>query len=109
MTNFQVDEMALRFEQSEEALYNFFVDDYLSSLLDMDAKERPDYLDKYKQLVAHLQLCRFVIEKYFQEINSRLTYNRNQEQQNYIKALRRYIVDLGGDPNVCSYIKPTDL
>ena len=109
MTNLQVDEMAIRFQLSEEAIYNFFVDDYLDALLEMEGKEKADYLDKYKQLVAHIQLCRFTIEKYFQEINSRQSYNRNQEQQHYINSLRKYIVDLGGDPTVCSYIKPTDL
>jgi hypothetical protein len=109
MTNFQIDEMAIRFQQSEEALYNFFVNDYKSTIEDMPTNEQRDYWDKYHQLVGHLEFCRYMIERYYEEINSRLTYNRNLEQQNYIKALRKYIIDLGGDPTNCSYILSSEL
>lgn len=109
MTNFQIDEFAMRFEESEDALYCFFVDDYRSTILDMPTNEQADYWDKFQQLTAHLQLCRYIIHKYYDEINSRVSYARNNEHQDYIKKLRRYIEILGGDPTNCSYIKNSDL
>lgn len=109
MTNFQIDELAMRFEESEDALYSFFVDDYRKDIYQMPEKEQGIYLDKFQQLTAHLQLTRYIIHKYFDEINSRVSYARNNEQQEYIKILRRYIEILGGNPTNCSYTKFTDL
>jgi hypothetical protein len=109
MTNFQIDEMALRFEESEDALYSYFVDEYRKDIYDMPEKEQAVYWDKFQELTKHLQLTRYIIHKYYDEINSRVSYVRNNEQNQYIKTLRKYIEILGGDPTNCSYIKSSDL
>lgn len=109
MTNLQIDELALRFDQSEEALFSFFVDDYKNSIDSVPDYMQNDFKDKYLQLVNHLNLTRDIIETYYDEIHCRMPYKKKLETESYILCLRKYIQILGGDPTNCSYIRREEL
>ena len=102
-------ELANRFDNSEDALENFVLAIMRKDIWELDLEDQPAEWDKYRQLMAHLELCRFVIEMFYNEAIERVSYIRNKEQQKYIDVLRKYIVDLGGNPIHCSYTLNSDL
>jgi hypothetical protein len=108
MTNFEIKLNVDRFIQSYDSIWNTHIDTMRKEIENLPDDEQKFYWERYDDLVDHINLSFDIIGFLAKELYNRPNSKQFKSEKEYNLALREYVKILGGDPNVCSYVKKSD-
>ena len=108
MTNFEVKLNVERFLQTYDDNRKTHIDNMRKQIEILPEDEQKFYWERSDDLVDHINLAFDLVICFSKELYNRPNSKQFKSEKEYNLALREYIKILGGNPNVCSYVKKSD-